>query len=137
MNMSQQPHAGFFLPMQSSELGNVLSPSQAQETREEVQIQPGPPLSLHSTSQFYDWETRGRGWRIWPYCVCLEPPFRPFISHNFGLLSSPRYDDGRHPTILSRITGFFGQIFSGSGIRVIGPFPPMAIMDAIRRLKGG
>jgi hypothetical protein len=27
------------------------------------------------TRQFYAWESRGRGWQVWPYAVDLEPPF--------------------------------------------------------------
>lgn len=50
------------------------------------------------TRHFYAWERRGRGWKSYPYPVCLEPPFRPFrhLSH-----AAPPVDDGRHHTALS------------------------------------
>lgn len=54
--------------------------------------------------QFYEWERRGRGWRVYDYPVDLEPPFRPFI-----FLESPEapvIDDGRIPGFFS---GLFGE----------------------------
>lgn len=57
------------------------------------------------TRQFYAWEMRGRGWQVWPYPVCLEPPFRPFFHY---LQPSPApIDDGRRPTILSSLIDSF------------------------------
>jgi hypothetical protein len=50
------------------------------------------------TTQFYDWERRGRGWQVWPYPVELEPPFRPFLYHYAA--SPPIIDDGCKPTAL-------------------------------------
>jgi excisionase family DNA binding protein len=54
------------------------------------------------TRQFYEWEIRGRGWRVWPRPVVLEPPFRPFFGH-FLEGSNPTVDDGRRQTRLSSI----------------------------------
>ena len=54
------------------------------------------------TRQFYEWEIRGRGWRVWPRPVMLEPPFRPFFGH-FLEGTSPIVDDGRKQTRLSSI----------------------------------
>jgi hypothetical protein len=51
-------------------------------------------------AQFYGWELRGRGWIDMPYRVVLEPPFRPF--HGF-VLPRIQEDDGRIPTLLSRL----------------------------------
>lgn len=53
------------------------------------------------TAQFYDWERRGRGWTVWPVPVDLEPPFRPFF-YQAPAPATPRHDDGRRPTLLSR-----------------------------------
>jgi hypothetical protein len=30
------------------------------------------------TTQFYNWERRGRGWQVLPDPVSPEPPFHPF-----------------------------------------------------------
>ncbi|HTG36519.1 MAG TPA: type IV secretion system DNA-binding domain-containing protein [Thermoanaerobaculia bacterium] len=58
------------------------------------------------TEQFYAWEIRGRGWSAWPYAVELEPPFRPF----YGFVLPRSRDDGRRPTLLSRLAdGLFGR----------------------------
>jgi len=51
------------------------------------------------TAQFYDWEMRGRGWRVWPERVRLEPPFRRFTPVIAG--PEPVADDGRRHTIFS------------------------------------
>jgi xanthine/CO dehydrogenase XdhC/CoxF family maturation factor len=55
------------------------------------------------TESFYAWEKRGRGWQLWPVPVELEPPFRPFY---FPQAAAPAVslDDGRRPTLLSRLT---------------------------------
>lgn len=59
----------------------------------------------NATRLFYDWESRGRGWQVWPTPVELEPPFRRLI---FKGLSAPP-DDGRRQTavsaLLSRLFG--------------------------------
>lgn len=57
------------------------------------------------TRQFYAWEMRGRGWQVWPYPVCLEPPFRPFF-HFLPPSPSPM-DDGKRPTFLSSLIDSF------------------------------
>lgn len=51
------------------------------------------------TRQFYDWELRGRGWRVWDAPVELEPPFRPFWFHSVS--PSPVEDDARRETVFS------------------------------------
>ncbi len=68
------------------------------------------PLSLQErlTKQFYEWEIRGRGWRLWDYNVPLEPPFRPFLFHHAD--PGPAIDDGRLPNGLvefaKKLVGF-------------------------------
>ena len=53
------------------------------------------------TTQFYNWERRGRGWQVFPEPVAPEPPFHPFHGH---LLPPPTIvDDGRVPTFLSSL----------------------------------
>jgi Type IV secretion-system coupling protein DNA-binding domain/TraM recognition site of TraD and TraG len=52
------------------------------------------------TADFYQWEQRGRGWRVWEYPVELEPPFEPFFH---SLSSALPVDDGRKPTWLSSL----------------------------------
>lgn len=55
------------------------------------------------TRQFYDWEMRGRGWRVCSFPVELEPPFRGIYFYD----SAPEgiTDDAHIPTFLSRLFG--------------------------------
>src|SRR5581483_1162409 len=53
------------------------------------------------SDQFFEWEERGRGWRVWPAPVSPEPPFRPFYGHY--LPESHQIDDGQRPTFLSSL----------------------------------
>lgn len=78
--------------------------SELPETREE---------SL--TRQFYEWETRGRGWKIRPFPVELEPPFRPLYLFDPG--ADNLIDDGRKPTFLS-------SLFHGSNVNTEAPISP-------------
>jgi hypothetical protein len=64
------------------------------------------------TTQFYDWEKRGRGWLLHPFPVELEPPFVPFKYH-WVPPRDPGTDDGRRPTLVSRITEGIGQLVTG------------------------
>jgi Type IV secretion-system coupling protein DNA-binding domain len=59
--------------------------------------------SIHEqlTSQFYKWESRGRGWRVFDGPVCPEPPFQVF--NGYRLPETPVVDDGRVPTLLSSL----------------------------------
>lgn len=61
--------------------------------------------TLRLTTEFFDWEKRGRGWDLFDCPVELEPPFRPFRRE----LSAPRSrDDGRKPTTLGT---WFANLF--------------------------
>lgn len=55
--------------------------------------------SVHDqvSKQFYAWEARGRGWRVFDGPVDPEPPFEPFVGYSLA----PAIDDGRKPTALS------------------------------------
>jgi Type IV secretion-system coupling protein DNA-binding domain len=57
--------------------------------------------SVHEilTEQFRQWESRGRGWRVFDEPVAPEPPFAPF--YGYHLPTASVIDDGRRPTILS------------------------------------
>lgn len=63
----------------------------------------GRDLSFYSAARlstaFYEWEQRGRGWRVWPHAVDLEPPFRQFEYPQQQSLPVP--DDARKPTLFS------------------------------------
>lgn len=65
---------------------------------------PSPPLSIEEqlTLQFYSWEIRGRGWKVYDEPVVLEPPFRPFLGH-WARGSTVAQDDGRRETVLSKL----------------------------------
>jgi hypothetical protein len=49
------------------------------------------------TENFYLWENRGRGWKVWDAPVELEPGFAPFV-HSYCGAQSPIVDDGRKLT---------------------------------------
>ncbi|HUR44740.1 MAG TPA: helix-turn-helix domain-containing protein [Candidatus Saccharimonadales bacterium] len=59
------------------------------------------------TRQFYEWEMRGRGWKVFEHPVALEPPFRPFFGHYVPGPANPILDDGRKPTFLSSLVERF------------------------------
>jgi hypothetical protein len=61
---------------------------------------------------FHEWEQRGRGWGLHPYPVDLEPPFIPFQRHSIPPLL-PGFDDGRRPTVLSRLTEGVQRLVTG------------------------
>jgi hypothetical protein len=81
-----------------------------------------PSISELLTQQFYDWEMRGRGWRVWPTPVELEPPFRPFLGHFVPQQSV--HDDGQFDTGLSRFADSFRRLL-GKGSEQ----PKPAIID--------
>jgi hypothetical protein len=55
------------------------------------------------TDQFYRWELRGRGWQHYDAPVSVEPPFRPFLGHFPAREHIEKADDGKQPTIGSRL----------------------------------
>jgi hypothetical protein len=71
--------------------------------RESDLVSPGrhSPVEL-LTEQFYSWERRGRGWRVWDRAVDIEPAFVPFRFH-WATRERADLDDGRQPTLLSRL----------------------------------
>ena len=62
------------------------------------------PLTEKLTRQFYEWETRLRGWRVYSVPVDLEPGLQPFAHtvKDTGII-----DDGKRPTFLSSIQDWF------------------------------
>jgi hypothetical protein len=40
-----------------------------------------PSVHEQLSEQFYQWETRGRGWQVFEEPVHPEPPFVPFHGH--------------------------------------------------------
>jgi hypothetical protein len=67
------------------------------------------------SEQFYKWESRGRGYQVWPNPVSPEPAFVPWQGHS---LSEPEFDidDGRRPS-------FLGSLFRNVG-KQLNPQPP-------------
>lgn len=62
----------------------------------------------HLTHQFYSWETRGRGWGVWPEPVSLEPPFKPFFHLPCQTtVTQNKYDDTRKPGIFEIVKNLF------------------------------
>ncbi len=80
-------------------------------------------LTEDLTRNFYDWERRGRGYLQWPQPVRLEPPFRPFPGH-FPTPVAPPRDDGRQPTLLSRMADWFAGRSNSPAAA-----PPMEVFD--------
>jgi hypothetical protein len=66
-------------------------------------------LDSELTRQFYAWEARGRGWRIFPVPVVPEPPFRPF--DGYSVSPPPNADDGREHTAFSSILSGIQKCF--------------------------
>jgi hypothetical protein len=66
------------------------------------------------TGQFYAWERRGRGWKVWETAVSIEPPFVPFRYH-WVPRRRPGLDDGQKPTLLSRLTDRIVGTATGAG----------------------
>ena len=62
-------------------------------------------LDEQLTGQFFRWELRGRGWKVFEHPVALEPPFRPFAG--YALPRPAVADDGRRHT---RVSGFFDRL---------------------------
>jgi hypothetical protein len=71
-----------------------------------------PSLSEQLTANFYKWEVRGRGWKLWPDAVELEPVYEPFRHQYSGYPSS--YDDGRRMTFLGALIERIRNSFSGN-----------------------
>lgn len=53
------------------------------------------------SDNFYQWELRGRGWKLWDDPVFPEPPFLPFPGHS--LSATATHDDGKRTTFLGSI----------------------------------
>ena len=60
-----------------------------------------PRALQEATARFYEWELRGRGWRLYSHRVPIEPPFQPFLGHRTSPVTI--VDDARKPTRLSRL----------------------------------
>lgn len=75
---------------------------------------------------FHAWEMRGRGWKVFPDPVELEPPFRPFEKHYIWTDADGR-DTGRRPSFLSSL---FGTTPASLGDSVEAA-PTLAQLDAL------
>lgn len=81
------------------------------------------------TDQFYAWERRGRGWRVWSYPVELEPPFRPFYFHEPAPLRHVAIDDGRKPTALSSWADRLRGLIRGTSTTESAATDPSYVLD--------
>jgi hypothetical protein len=79
------------------------------------------PVEDQLRDQFYDWELSGRGWMTWPEPVHLEPPFRPFRGHR--AIFPPIIDDGRRPTLRSRVVDLLTMEVGRTAVKPTLPAP--------------
>lgn len=97
---------------------------------------PASPVEL-LTEQFYAWERRGRGWRVWDHAVGVEPAFVPFRFH-WVPRERPELDDGRQPTFLSRLTDrIVGAITAERGGTDDADLPVLELEEAESEADGG
>lgn len=54
------------------------------------------------SEQYARWVERGQGWKVWPYPVLPEPPFRPFVGFRFPR-PNVEEDDGRKRGLLASL----------------------------------
>lgn len=64
-------------------------------------------LSEYLTAQFYAWEQRGRGWKVFDQPVHLESEFIPFFGH-LPPETTTQVDTGRRPRFFPRIQEALG-----------------------------
>jgi hypothetical protein len=64
------------------------------------------PVTEKLTREFYEWETRLRGWYVYEQAVDLEPGFQPF---EHTLKKTGIIDDGKRPTLVSTFRDLFTQ----------------------------
>ncbi len=67
----------------------------------------GDFLSEYLTAQFYAWEQRGRGWKVFSEPVQLESEFIPFFGH-LPPERSDQIDDGRRPRFFPQLQEALG-----------------------------
>ena len=53
------------------------------------------------SENFYQWELRGRGWKLWNDPVFPEPPFLPFPGHFLPAIAT--HDDGKRTSFLGSL----------------------------------
>ena len=75
------------------------------------------------TNQFYEWEQRGRGWRVVGFPCDLEPAFVPFFGHFIS--QGEIIDDGRRPSLLGKL--LFGSAEQDSAPEPYQPREPLAL----------
>src|SRR5689334_6468135 len=84
----------------------------------------GYSLSEYLTAQFYAWEQRGRGWKLFDDPVHLESDFIPFFGH-FTPERTTLVDTGRRPRFFPKIQEALGLFKKPTG----DPFGEDAIAD--------
>ncbi len=63
-------------------------------------------VSEQAIVEFYEWEYKGRGYYHFPFCVEIEPPFKPF-NRNFYNNYPAGFDDGKNPSYLKQLKSIF------------------------------
>lgn len=63
-------------------------------------------ISEYLTAQFYKWEWRGRGWKLFDHPVGLEPEFIPFFGHINPSLT--QIDTGQRPRFFPKLQEYLG-----------------------------
>jgi len=80
-----------------------------------------------------DWQGLGGGSTEWDRPVVPEPYFIPFLGHGFLLRQPPLEDDGRQPTVLSRLRERIASALGGGAPPSAPPEdgPPEALMPLL------
>jgi len=76
-----------------------------------------PSLIEQATINFYEFDYKGRGYYHFPFCVEIEPPFKPFSHYQIPNNYPQDYDDGKSPSYLKQLTTFFSSKETASEIK--------------------
>ncbi|MGJ8665143.1 MAG: type IV secretory system conjugative DNA transfer family protein [Patiriisocius sp.] len=88
-------------------------------------------LEERATVNFYQWESRGRGYFHFDVTVEVEPPYIPFIpiSHS----ETKKFDDGRVPSLLKQFTNLLSPSKEESDEDVINEMLPTTVTHFAKR----
>jgi DNA helicase HerA-like ATPase len=68
-----------------------------------------PSLAEQATINFYEFDYKGRGYYHFPFCVEIEPPFKPFSHYQIPNNYPKSYDGGKVPSYFKQLTTLFSS----------------------------